>query len=246
MSKLVKQFQRDCKKNPKKVALLALLGIVCVWFWGPLVFPQSDVKRPTPKPTTATTPTAAVAAVADSSTSSASASATIWRWQDLTERLAADPRMKSALPVPKSENDRNPFAPPIVPIDIDAELATIADEVLAEVEPEPEPEPEPVVETPQPSYFEQRTLVLSSTIVGGKRTSAVINGRAFPLGAELGTENGIAMKLISVEPRRAVVEWNGQRRELKILKPGETLEADDAAATGAAFAPSFDLQQTVP
>lgn len=223
MSKLVKQFKREVQKNPQKVGLLGLLVVVAIWFWGPLVMPKSDPPRAKPKPVEN-----AATATPSTTTAAAGASAVVWRWQDLDARLSTDPRMRSfdagdVADERTKSKERNPFETPRDEADLEAAVDALIAEVLAEDEAEriaAEKVKMEVVDTP--AYFDQRPLYLTSTFVGGTTRRAIINGRAYAEGVTMGVEAGREIVLKSVSDRRAVVEWNGRRRELKILRPGET------------------------
>jgi len=215
MDKLIKQFQRDFKKNPKKVFLLGGLFLVCLWVVVPLILPQEEKKPVRRTPIAAVTePTAA---------GQTAAAAPTWRWQDLDRALNDDPRMRStgdeanvaAFPPP-----RNPFE---TPFDVDAAM----DELLAEAAAETESEQAVAVQTtttesvPLQTQFDSVPLELSSTIISGERSVAVLNGRPFHEGEKIGTSYGAEVVLKSIAPRSVEVTWNGVTRTLRILSPRE-------------------------
>jgi hypothetical protein len=209
MDKLLKQLQRDLKRNPKKAGILGLLVLVAGWFWLPLIMPKEEPKRV--KPTAAaTTATAAPVAAA------APAAAATMRWQDLARALDSDPRMRS-LVMTSDLVRRNPFTAQVAEFDADAAFDLYVDEALAELDDE-ERTISPEEASPQLNAL---PLVLSSTIVGGRTPRAVINGRAYDRGATIGLKNELPIVLTVIEVRRVIVEWNGSRRELRILRPGE-------------------------
>lgn len=213
MDKLIKQLQRDFKKNPKKVVLLGVLAVVCLWVMVPLFLP-AEKKKPVNRPAVAAASTPTVAA------GTAAVSAPAWRWQDLDRALGDDPQMRSvgddenvaAFPPP-----RNPFE---TPFDVDAAMDELLAEIGAEIA------AEQVVATssaaPELLTLESVPLQLSSTLVGSGRAIAVINGRSFREGTKIGTAYGKELTLTSVEPRSAVVRWNGLTRTLRILSPQES------------------------
>jgi hypothetical protein len=208
MDKFIKQLKRDFQKNPKKVVLLGVLGVVCLWVCLPLVLPKEE-KKPVRK-------SPVVAAVAASSPSaSAQAAAPAWRWQDLDRYLNEDPRMRVAAPLAAAEAPRNPFEADIAAFDIDAAMDEYLEEAAAEAE------QQVVKSAPNRSLLDAVPLALSSTVVRGELRSAVINGRVFREGDRVTAPGGEPLVLAIVEPRRAVVEWQGLSRELRILKPGE-------------------------
>jgi hypothetical protein len=214
MDQLIKQLQRDFKKNPKKVVLLGGLTAVCLWICAPLVLPKSETK-PVKK-----TPVIAAAAATTPSVASTRA-APAWRWQDLDRALAEDPRMRVAAPPTLSGDDvrRNPFLAAADAFDIAAALDEYLDDVAAENSPETNA-------APNKARLDAVPLELSSTLVTDGSRQAVINGRVFRVGDKLTVPSGETLMLTTVEPRRAVVAWQGITRELKILRPGETPQAN--------------------
>lgn len=214
MNRLIKQLRRDFQKNPKKAGMLGLLFLVAGWFWLPLIMP-AEKKPSKTMPTAAAVPTAAVPALP-----TAAVAAPTWRWQDLDRSLQQDPRMRSA-GLPASVEHRNPFLADVPPIDVDAAFEEILEDAIAEADAEKEAAIQARVVAADPALLDTLTLSLSSTIVGGRAKRAVINGRAFNEGETIGLESGLPIVLTQVEPRRAVVLWNGRRRELRILRPGE-------------------------
>jgi hypothetical protein len=209
MEKLLKQLQRDFKRNPKKAGMLGLLFLVCGWFWLPLILPKEE-KKPV-KPTAATSAATAVVAVP-----AAASAAPAMRWQDLSRVLENDPRMKS-FTAPIEVARRDPFTEKVVEHDVDAEFNNYVAGLLAEEDAE-------LTITPEEAspLLDSFPLSLSSTIVGGRTPRAVINGRAFDRGAVITTRNELPVVVSVIEPRRVIIEWNGSRRELRILRPGET------------------------
>jgi len=206
MNKVIKQLQREFKKNPKKAFILGTLIAVCAWVCLPLVMPkeQKPVRR---------NPAIAAASLPIVATTTGVAGATVTAthsWQTLHDRLSNDPRMKSA-PVPAMQTaGRNPFAVPAV--EFDAEAAS--DELLSAAVDEPEVSP-----TTTASLLNDVSLELSSTLVGETSRSAVINGRVFREGADVGVAAGEPLVLAAVAPRSAMIVWKGQRRELRIVRP---------------------------
>lgn len=225
MDKLIKQLQRDFKKNPKKVVLLGGLFVVCLWVMVPLFLPKEE-KKPVRR--------APIAAVAEpTAAGQVAAAAPAWRWQDLDRALSDDPRMHSAggeANVAAFPPLRNPFE---TPFNVDAAM----DELLAEIAAETESAKAVAVgktateSTPKPEQFETVWMVLTSTIVSGDRSVAVINGRSFQPGDKIGTWYGMEVVLKSVAPRSAEVSWNGATRRLRILSPREAAQASLAGTT---------------
>lgn len=219
MDKLIKQLKRDFKKNPKKVILLGLLGLVCLWVCVPLVFPKEE-KKPVRKTAAVT----AAAPVAPSATSMIAAPS--WRWRDLDRVLAGDPRMQVADLLSEGEAKiGGSINGAVAEFDLDGAMDELLEEVAATMEYEKQT-------APSKARFDAISLELSSTIVGNGARSAVINGRMFREGDQLGKAAGEALVLKIVEPRLVVVEWKGLSRELKILTPSELAAKGPPAKLG--------------
>lgn len=222
MDKLIKQLQRDFKKNPKKVVLLGGLFVVCLWVVVPLFLPEA--KKPVNR-----APVAAAVAPSSAGANTAAAAAPTWRWQDLNRALQDDPRMRSTggetntavFPPP-----RNPFE---TPFDVDAAMNELLEEIAAEMKAEQTVAASSAA--PDQTLFETVPLQLSSTIVGVGPSIAVINGRPFRQGAKIGTSYGKDLILQSVDPRSAVVAWNGVTRTLRIPSLREATPQASLAGT---------------
>ncbi len=235
MDKLLRQLKREFKTNPKKFAVLGLLGVVMIWFWGDLLIPKGDKKSVPPPPVAAATPGAGPS-TAPATTVAASAAAPTWRWQDLDRRLSNDVRMKSVEPKTADVAARNPFNEPVPQVDPEAEIQAALKKMIADENSAKEA-------ATAPPYFDQRPFKLSSTIVGGRSRGAVINGHAFREGAVIGMEADKPITVVAIGPRRATIEWNGRRRELKILRPGEAPEEPAATSetVGGSLPPANSL-----
>jgi len=89
---------------------------------------------------------------------------------------------------------------------------------------------EVVEEQPAPKLSPSEAgLVLSSTIVGRGRRTALINGRRYGVGDEVkSTKEGqqTVFKLLAVEPKQIVLENDGDRYLVKM--PGARLVNDDS------------------
>jgi hypothetical protein len=212
LERITKQLKRELKANPTKAGALGVLTVVAAVFWGPLLF-KSDEK---PKKAVAANADALVPVGATAAAVPAAATnrAPAMDWRVLARGLSADPRMKGHLPGADGKGD-SPFRAKTADEENEEWFALIEELSKAEG-----PEARPV-EPAEPLDFEQYPLQLTSTIVGGRVRTAVINGKARRVGTEIEQWNGGSMVLAKVEPRYAVVEWNGKRRELKILQSWE-------------------------
>jgi hypothetical protein len=215
LAKITKQLKREFKANPTKAAVLGVLVVVAAVFWGPLLF-KSDDK---PKKPAAAAGTVEVVGTPAAAPAAAARKAPAVDWRVLARGLEADPRMRTQATI--ADDADNPFRAKTADEE-NAEWYALLDE-LAVVEPADMPK----VEAPKPRAFDEYPLTLSSTIVGKRFRSAVINGKARNIGAEIDRFDGNAVVLAEVEPNRAVVEWNGKRRALKLPKPGERPASSD-------------------
>lgn len=230
LEKLTKQLKRDFKKSPGKVVALGVLCLVAAVFWGPLLF-KSDTNKPKPS-AKAVPPAVAAAGAATTAPTTATPSAP---WREVARSMDTDPRMKSAVPAADGRAIiRSPFESrtrnEIESEQLNASITTLIEQVYGPEALAPKvaaPTPEPA-ETVGPKLA-ARALSLTSTLVGGRLRKAIINGRALAEGDPIETFDGAAVTLLKVEPRRAIVGWNGQVRELKILRPGEAPDAAQVA-----------------
>ena len=65
----------------------------------------------------------------------------------------------------------------------------------------------------------QLGLVLSGTIVGGERSTAVINGKVYGAGRELKAAEGVVFVVRQIEPWGIVLERAGRQFELALPRP---------------------------
>lgn len=208
---LGKRLKREVLAKPKQAGALAALVVLAAWFWAPLVskwFGGGSATAPA-APVTATatpangpsaapsgpvaTPTAALVSAAPATMQPT--------WRQLAAAIDADPHMR---PTGELAIDRNPFAP----------LPTAAP--VAPVQTAP---PTAIVEAPSDPTPDELGLVLSSTVVGGRRQTAVVNGRVYRPGGEVRIDDEIAFVVTSVAKRRIVLSRHGQVYELTIPEP---------------------------
>jgi hypothetical protein len=232
-----KRLKRELTGNPKKAGALGVLFVVAIWFWFPLVkgWISPEVKAPPAKPGSAASSAAPVAAnqgpagaptnVAanlppslpagapsaspDGTAPQTPAFAGGHTWQQVSTAIANDTRMR---PVTVATDRSNIF--PAEP-SAEAVAAAAAAERTAE---------QPLLKL-SPS---EAGLVLSSTIVGPKRRTALVNGRRYSVGDEIKSKKEgqqIVFKLLAVEPKQIVLENSGDRFLMKM--PGARLAGDD-------------------
>jgi len=220
--KLIKKLKREASANPKKAAILGVLLLVAVYFWIPLVsrwisHPKDQAQSALPPaPATggqASAPAPAlpnVAAVATlpgmpvSGTAAPGGAGTkpAPTWQELAEAIDRDPLMRPASPGITGPARQNPFGR-LQPV----ELVKDTDELKSS---------ESLADDAQPAEL---GLVLSSTVVGAARQTAVINGKVYTLGREVPAGDGASFLLTEIQPRRIVLKRAGREFELKIARP---------------------------
>ncbi len=214
LEKLSKQLQRELKRNPKQASILALLGLVAVWFWLPLILPKDDavsspVVTPPPNTSAATTSTASVVSSTSGTTtigtatspSSVTSAVKAQRWDEVLSEIDSDPMMQPITVLTAATLDRSPFAMYHDPKKIEAERQEAAEAEVAKVV---VPVVEPVV-TP-----EEAGLDVSGTIVSRTRGSATINGQAYRQGDLVEGKSGVEFKLVTVESSGVVLERKGK------------------------------------
>jgi hypothetical protein len=222
---LARRLKREATANPAKAGGLGVLLLVAGWFWAPLVkgFFVSEDTGPVPS-----APTASASATPSPSTAAPAPTVmvvgvpkaavdTTYDWQRYAQLMDSDPKMQSALELPSA---RDPFKA-VLP-----------------------PEPEPVVvqtsakqEQAAPSATlspKEAGLVLSSTFVGPRKQTALIGGKPYRVGDRVRAEKDgqrLSYKLVDVQPRRIILERNGNRYELSIARAGknatQAIEPDD-------------------
>lgn len=200
LGRLARKLRREVVGNPKKAAVLGLLVLVASYFWSPLVWGWF-VKKEAPVEASAADADSefdsTMLADAGAPESSPPEPATTHPWQLVVEWMKQDPSTTTATDL---GNRRDPFQP-IRPEVADAELESEAQTVESAV-------------TPQSTGLE-----LTGTLVGGQRSVALINGKAYREGgtvASIGDGASIEFELTEVHPRRIVLQRLGEQFELTI------------------------------
>jgi hypothetical protein len=197
-NKLVRRLKRELTANPKKGAALAVLLAVAIWFWLPLVEkfwgqkPEENVANKT-KPVAAS----AVADTANAAEAGDANKLTNDHWKQVVDWIHNDPMMKPQFP---TSGARNPFGP--------SEARRLArEEANRTAAPPPPPDA-----TPQESG-----LVLSSTVIGARMRTAMINQRAYHEGQIVkAPKDEDRFKLVRIETNYVVLENNGKQYQLKL------------------------------
>lgn len=224
MEKFVKKLKKDLKKSPGKAAVLALLSVVALWFWAPLVMQLFGKEAepvvaltPSRSPANSTTNTIAVPAVIQTPTS----------WKELAAAIDRDPRMK---PAARLTLTRDPFRP------IEPEQPK---EVAAATKHEPQPAP---LDVP-PSEV---GLVLSGTIVGPHQSIARLNGKSYRRGDWVSAPESkvpLTYRIVDVSGRSVTLALGEKQYELKMARRQSSAAADmsgDLPDTVSSDSPDFD------
>jgi len=205
LDKLVKQLKRDVTASPKKAAALALMLLVALYFWAPLVWkwfvPTGDKAGGgqtaglilTDEPPTA---------------GEAEASGRLrLPWEEIRQVIQTDPRMTSAA---LDERWPDPFArpAPAAPAAVDAESPEAAGGATAAAG-----EPR------------EASLVVTSIAISRRRKSATINGDTYeendtvPSGADA-RETSAGYRIVRIERQAVTLERDGRTLVLELSRPG--------------------------
>jgi hypothetical protein len=225
-SKFIKKLKKELKKSPGKAAVLALLSLVAIWFWAPLVTNLFGGETKS-APVKATAHTPAIA------TANAVAGPTLIQspvdWKQISESIDKDPRMK---PADRLVLPRDPFRP-------------IEPEQEKEIHVSAKSEPQPVALDIPPA---EAGLVLSGTIVGSRRSVARLNGRNYSKGdfvTASGSNMSLSYRVVDVEGRSVTLALGDRQYELKMPRrsdasgiAGSGLQDNDSSDSPD-FDPSF-------
>lgn len=219
----LKKLRREATANPKKAGLLGLLLLVAVYFWAPLLRQWTRSAENAPDTSAAAPPAAATSAPPAAATSggavapplaaatpvgtptlSAPAAAPSappkFHWKQLVAAIESDPRMRPVEPPAGLVAQRDPFIDPRPPA-----IAEAATEVAGERSEDVTPG--------------ELGLVLSSTIIGHQRRTALVNGKVYAAGRELEARDGVVFVVRDIEPWGIVLERAGKRFELELPRP---------------------------
>lgn len=226
-SKLAKQLQKELTRNPKKTAVLGLVTLVAIWFWGPLIWKYTaggKKAKAKPKQAAAATAVAGASTPAAAPVSEAKPAAPRINWEQLLEQIAQDPRMQTAT-TPRGQRD--PFSLTAAELlaqqqqqqaERDAAAALPVAGATAPVRAVPVTDPTP----------DSLGLVLQGTLVSHTSRKATISGRTYrpgdvvriapAAGAENTTAPTIEFTVEQIERRRVVLERNDKQYELALVK----------------------------
>ncbi len=208
MQKLIKQVKKEVKANPGRSAVLAIVTLVAIYFWAPLVMKWSGLGKSAKPSSVATAPTATDGAASPTPTAAAPTIANSFRWESFLQRVAGDNRMTSST-LPQLQH--NPFD--------------------AMAQPETEVESEAAAELPATIPvaakvpFEELGLQLQSTLVSSKGGVAMIDGKLVSFDSAQAAPQWITiphagrdidLRLIDVRHREVELEYDGESHVLVI------------------------------
>ena len=160
LDNLSKKIRRELARSPKKSAALAVMTLVAVYFWVPIIggWLKKEETAPTPPPT------APEQSVAATSSQPQQQSTQRYQWHQIEEWMQADPARK---PGELLVDSRHPF------VDL-VELARLEEQEHAKTE-----------RSQSELAVENLKLTLTNTIVGGRARRATINGILYAEGDKL-------------------------------------------------------------
>jgi hypothetical protein len=145
---------------------------------------------------------AAASSVANPQAKPAPAGVVQYDWQKYARLLDEDPK---SLPAADLENDRDPFA-------VSAAAPARA----------PQQSAEPPAIAAEPISPVEAGLTLNSTLLGSKRRIAEIDGESYTVGDVVEAMSGETIanfRVVEIQPRRVILESDGQKYELTIPRP---------------------------
>lgn len=190
---LVRRLTRELTASPAKAAVLGGLLVVAIWFWIPLIVGKSSPSAPDASTTAAVpTPSAGdpvvVTAAMPTQTTQAPSKNKL-KWNEAIDAMRYDERMRPAIPLASA---LDPFR--------DDESKSRDVEALAATASVPRTTPA------------QAGIQLTSTIVGSRKRTAMIGGKAYHEGDIVkGSKTFTKYKLVEIHPKHVVLEQGGER-----------------------------------
>ncbi len=229
-NKLAKQLKKELTRNPKKTAALAMVSIVALWFWGPLVWKWMAIagdgtdspQVAAAKPLAPGTPPPATPSAAEDAASAIEKKIRKFTWDKLLSRMTHDDRMQ---PATLAALPRDPFA-------MSAAEQTIVESLPpGDTNNTSSPRVTPAEPTP-----ESLGLKLEGTLVTNQRRRATISGEDYlegdlvtidantttgataAPGPTPGKQAGVEFLLELVEPRRVILSRHDKQYELMLTR----------------------------
>ncbi|MDP6442881.1 MAG: hypothetical protein QF805_03720 [Pirellulaceae bacterium] len=214
MGKLAKRLTTDLKRSPLKTGFLAIMTVVAIYFWAPLVGSifgkEKNAAATKAQPTVATSATPATAATtaanaAVTQTESTTKSTSAMTWQNILKQRDDDETLRPrAVAV-----ERNPFVWTTAALAV-IEANSPSPAVIAEASPQAELSPSDV------------GLQFRGSMIGARRRVATINGRSYLEGsmveADSQLDGEVSFLLARVLADKVVLERNGREFELPLRR----------------------------
>lgn len=193
--KLKRHLVREIRAKPAKAAILGVSLMIASYFWVPLLIGHIGADA-----TTQSTKIAAAATVAYQSNQKHTTpeQSSAFSWRQLDSWMNADRMMTATTHI---ELTRNPFVSSLFPDEKDS-TATNGSGTAS-----------------RKSTPDELSLVLTSTVIGNGRATALISGKAYKIGQRIEKMAGgtiLAFTLAEIHSRRVVLERGEHRYELRL------------------------------
>jgi hypothetical protein len=221
-------MRREAAANPAKAGALAIVLVVAIWFWVPLVVHWcSPPAAPSGKaaaagaPPNATPDNGAKELAASSATLATASSA---NWQDLDQTIEQDRRMR---PNVQLSGWRDPFGP---------SAAALAAEKTMQQHEQQQKQHQVKKRAPPPDLLPADAgLVLNSTLVGSGPRMALIGGEPYWEGDMVpAPSSSDGFRVAEIYPRQVVLQRHGKQYNLEI-KVSQRAGQDEPVASNAAI-----------
>lgn len=208
LEKLSKQLRRDVAANPKKAALLGLMVVVALYFWGPLVWKFASAAGGKPRSNANLASLILTDDPSDSPQQGKARSGGKFRWDKVRQIIRQDPHM---LPAAFDPNWVNPFG---------KSASEIARSVAAET-PVEAPAAATVAAAVDPKDL---GIVLGGVMMGIRTRLATINGEACREGdvVSLKTKDKtvvVELRVLKINRRSVQLESGGRVFTLELGSP---------------------------
>lgn len=200
LKKLGRRLRREASGNPKKVWALGILLLVAGTAWLRLM--AGWMSAESPDGATSGPSTAATAADATPASPSEVKPKPFGSWRTIANAIDADALMQSADLASTIRGRESPFQKP-PGLDAEREDAAAPAEVI-----------------PDRRKPSEVGLVLDSTVVGRRKSTALINGRVYQPGRKIAAADGLVFTLLQVHPKRVILERDGRQYELSLPSGG--------------------------
>lgn len=194
MNRLIRQLKREIKARPGKAALLGVLALVAAVVGVPRLWEMVRSGE-----ATSSVPQEAAAATAPPEVQTPAGARLAWH--ELAALIDQSRAMQPAMA--KLPGGRDPFGP-VATVSVPQELENSEQRAgLAQ----------------SPSEL---GLKLTSTVIGPRRSLAVINGKVFELGARVPAAQAVEFELVEVHRELVVLTHGGRRYELTLARRAQS------------------------